>query len=373
MQSVYDEKNRCSGCGACKAACPCGAIGMKPDDEGFRYPAIDRAACIDCGACRAVCPYRSDDFCKEAGEPVFYAARHKDPDVLAASTSGGAFTAVSDFFLEHGGVVYGADFDDAFDVVHRRAETASARDRFRVSKYVQSRTDEAYADAVRDLHAGRTVPFTGTPCQTAGIRALARHENLSGDLHTCDLICHSIPSPAIWTAYKRLVEEEQGGRLTDLVFRSKELAWNRRNTYRTFRFRTTASDDWVYDKRFYVLFFKYGCIARRSCYACPFADTRRASDVTIADYWGIEKYLPEFRDPLGISLVTINSPKGAALLDFLGREMEMRRRPACEQLAEQPRLSGPEPLPPYMDAFWEDFRREGLSYVLAKKYGDGMR
>lgn len=367
MNSPFDSKEKCSGCGACGAACPRDAIVMKPDEEGFLYPSVDSAFCIDCRICLRVCPFQNENRFKEPRSPSFYAAKHKDGNILRESTSGGAFTALSDFILRQGGVVYGAAFDANFRVVHGRAETDEECARFRVSKYVQSRTIEAYSAVVDDLRVGRLVLFTGTPCQTAGLRGLTGSLKAGGKLYTCDVICHSIPSPLIWEEYKKLLERENGGRLTDVRFRSKKQPWTRKNSNKTFEFRTSASLDRKSDERFYALFFGAGIIMRRSCFACPFTDIFRASDITIADYWGIEKYMPEFYDPLGVSLIMTNSAEGEKLIEAARNDLIVRGRPPEESLREQKRLSEPSSLSPLMEDFWKDFHLHGFEYTV-KKY-----
>lgn len=368
MKSVYVEKKFCCGCGACKEACPSGAITMKPDDEGFLYPEIDTAECFDCKNCIAVCPMLWHKRLKSEEPSGFYSAKHKSREVLEQSASGGAFTAISDVVLNDSGVVYGADFDDDFGVIHRRADTPEKRDAFRKSKYVQSVTHEAYCDAVRDLREGRTVLFTGTPCQTAGLRGLMRKKVYPSKLYTCDIICHSIPSPLIWKEFLSVLESETGDKIAEVYFRSKLRDWTRENMNSGFHYRTAGSDEQVFDRRFLDLFIKAGTIARPSCHACPFCDVRRASDITIADYMGIEKYTPELYDAKGVSLVMANSPKGEYLLDRSREAMDFIERPPVESLNEQERLRKPLPQPLSREAFWRDYREKGLAFVLSERY-----
>ncbi len=340
---------------------------MIADEEGFLYPDIQQEQCVDCGVCKVRCPFAKEGHFKESGLASFYVARHRSREVLEQSTSGGAFTAVSDVVLRQGGVVYGADYDETFRVIHKRATTAAQRDRMRISKYVQSDMGDTFIQVKADLQSGRKVLFTGTPCQAAGLRSFLQGSPLLANLYVCDLICHSIPSPYIWEAYKKLLEEENFGKLTHVQFRSKKDGWNRANSNKGFLFSLDDETVLREDDRFYQLFFKVKAITRPSCSCCRFTDVQRASDVTIADYWGIEKYRPDWFDSLGVSLVMVNSEQGGALLKQCREDLLFEERPAAESLREQQRLSRPGALPLERERFWEDFRRFGLEYVL-KKY-----
>ena len=366
MKSVYLKKEDCCGCSACYNICAKHAITMKPDEEGFLYPKINRSLCVDCGRCTAICPLIHERNYKEDSTPRFYVARHKSQEVLWQSTSGGAFTAISDAILRQSGVIYGADYDEDFRVFHQRAETPEQRDRMRISKYVQSDMRDTYTQIKVDLKKERMVLFTGTPCQAAGLRGFMGNTPLLDRLYICDIICHSIPSPLIWEDYKRLLEREQGGRIISVQFRSKKDGWSRANSNKGFLFTTDRSSEIQEDDRFYHLFFKSGAITRPSCSQCRFTDIHRASDVTIADYWGIEKYSPEWFDPLGVSVILVNSEKGIVLFDRCRQDLVGEERPQEESLKEQKRLSEPSKLPKNRSLFWEDYKRFGLEYVIGK-------
>lgn len=373
MKSVYVRKEDCCGCSACYNACATKAITMNPDEEGFLYPHIDQSRCVDCGGCTAICPVTYDGHYKESAAPRFYVARHKSQDVLWKSTSGGAFTAISDAVLRQNGVIYGADYDEEFRVMHQRAETPAQRDRMRISKYVQSDMGDTYTRIEADLKEGRVVLFTGTPCQAAGLRGFIGNSQLAARLYNCDVICHSIPSPLIWEEYKHLLEREKGGKLVHVQFRSKKHGWSRKNSNKGFLFTTDQSSVEQEDDRFYKLFFQVGAITRSSCSECRFTDIHRASDLTIADYWGIEKYSPEWFDPLGVSVILVNSKKGAALFEQCRQELIWEERPQEESLNEQRRLSEPSPCPENRNLFWEDYKRLGFKYVIEDKSNKYVR
>lgn len=366
MESVYDTRYNCTGCGACRALCPVGAIGMEPDSEGFLYPAIDTGLCIDCGRCADACPLRRENSYRHAEMPAFYVARHRDEAVLRQSTSGGMFTALSDVVLDMGGAVYGADFDENLRVVHKRATSRPGRDAMRFSKYVQSDLGSTHEKIEADLRAGMPVLFTGTPCQNAGMRAFFEGSSLTDRLYLCDLICHSIPSPRIWEDYKALLEAECGGRLTHVQFRSKRHDWTRKNSNKGFLYSVEGDTDLREDSRFYSLFIHANSIVRPSCYACRFTRARRVSDITIADYWGIEQFAPAWYDPLGVSVALVNTTKGRELLDACAKALLYEQRPAEESLSQQKRLSEPAREPADRAGFWQAYDEKGLGHAIAQ-------
>lgn len=337
---------------------------MEADEEGFLYPLINQDLCRDCNECLEVCPILKEGHFKEEIKPDFYVAKHKDKDVLKKSTSGGAFTALSDLILDQGGGVYGVDFDNNFKVMHKRADTYEGRNRMRISKYVQSDLGSIFKELYKDLEDGRKVLFTGTPCQTAGLRGYLGGSPYIKNLYICDLICYGIPSPKVWENYKTLLEKEQGGALTDIQFRSKKVDWNRDNSNRSFFFQTSSNDEIHNDERYYKLFFGIKTIMRPACEHCRFTDIYRASDITIADYWGIEKYAPEWMDKLGVSFILTNTAKGAKLLYAAKETMDYDKRPASESLNEQDRLSKPVLFPDTRDQFWEDYKNKGFEYII---------
>lgn len=362
--TVFDSKKQCCGCGACASVCPVGAIGMQADEEGFLYPSVDEARCIGCGACRDVCHLRPENEPPYHPVPRFYVARHRDEAVVRHSASGGAFTALSDAVLARGGVVYGAVFDEKLGVRHARAETREQRDLMCGSKYVQSELGETYTQAWKDLQRGREVLFTGTPCQIAGLRAALGKEY--NDLICCDLICHSVSSPAAWQEYLRLLERETGGKVTSVNFRDKTLGWQRASTFKGFGYHVDGGEV-RFDDRYYKLFFGWKVVARPSCSVCRYARVERCSDITIADYWGVEKYASEWVDHFGVSFLMTSTEKGEALLRACGASLRYEQRDPAEQIAENHRLRGPMGIPEEeRAAFWNDYRANGFAAALGK-------
>lgn len=352
---VQALRENCSGCGVCSALCPAHAITMQPDEEGFLTPSINESLCTCCNICRAVCPMTKSGHEKGLSEPDFFVATHSSSEVLSHSTSGGAFTALSDAVLSRDGVIYGADFDESLTVCHKRAETAEQRDRMRFSKYVQSQIHDVFPSIKKDLDDGRLVLFTGTPCQTAAIRTLFGYPD---NLILCDLVCHGVPSPLLWKKYLEALAQEQGRSVTWASFRTKVNGWFR-GQYQIY-YHVAGKDELFEDTRFFELYLRGRYLLRPSCHACPYADTHRAADLTIADYWGIEKYSKEWCDRRGVSLILVHTQKGARLLESC-TDLPHERRSPSEALNEQKRLSGPVSAPDDRELFWSVFRERGFA------------
>ena len=366
MNVLFSDPASCCGCGACAAVCPSGALQMTADAEGFLYPTLSPQLCLDCGRCRTCCPLQAEDYARAAKAEAFFLVKHCAPAVLSASTSGGAFTALSDALLARGGTVYGAVFDKALRVHHTRAVTAAERDAMRISKYVQSDLSSVYQPLREDLRQGKPVLFSGTPCQNAAIRCSCADlpQKAREQLFLCDIICHSVPSPLFWEDYQQLLAAEAGAPLVWARFRGKDIPWSRANSNRGFAYRVAGENAIRKDDRFYRLYLS-GLPARPSCYCCPYTDLRRSGDVTIADYWGLEEQDPASYDPRGVSLLLVNTAQGAMLLQTASSWLLRQQRPAAEALAAQQRLREPLARPNQRAAFWQDYQMHGLAYCFA--------
>ena len=253
-------------------------------------------------------------------EPKFYVAHNNDEATIKKSASGGAFSALSNYVLKQQGVIYGVVLDEALNIRHSRATTVAERDKMCSSKYVQSRIGATYKLAKHDLEAGKTVLFTGTSCQIAGLKAFLG--KAYPKLYLCDLMCHSVPSPLIWQEYLQALAGENGQRVTYVNFRDKTKGWQRASTLKGFAY---AGDDGKLkeDNRFYKLFFREKLISRLSCATCKYVRVQRVSDIIIADYWGVEKYLSDWVDYYGVSFIMTSTEKGQQLLE------------ACQQKTKQ--------------------------------------
>lgn len=317
MISITD-KHDCSGCGACAQACPKGCITMREDGEGFLYPEVDKAKCVDCGLCERVCPLLKQ---AEQREPLqVLGVKNRDRQDRMASSSGGVFIALARRTIACGGVVFGTVFDDDWQVRHTSADTLGGVRAMMGSKYVQSRIGETYREAAACLKAGRKVMFVGTPCQTAGLRSYLR-KDYEG-LLAVDILCHGVPSPAVWRSYLKETFECKDGctKITSVCFRDKQKeGWARYNV--VVRGVTAGGEGAerelsaaVYVDNPFMKGFMADAYLRPSCHRCRCKHGASGSDLIIADYWGARFAVPDFADDSGVSLVLVNTDKGREAL-----------------------------------------------------------
>ncbi len=310
---IIDPIN-CSGCYACASACPKGCITMKADSEGFLYPVVDEKLCIDCGLCKKVCPISSPiDSEKCENDCTAYAAYSKNDEIRINSSSGGVFTEIADWVIKHGGVVFGAAFDSDFNVKHIFVEKTEELFKLRGSKYVQSSIGNAYKEAENFLKEGRLVLFSGTPCQIGGLYSYLSKEY--DNLITQDIICHGTPSPALWSKYLNFIEKQNGAKVKEFSFRNKKNGWKAFSVHICLENNEIITTPHIQD--IYMKGFLKDLCLRPSCYSCSFRHKVRASDITIADFWGIENVFPHINADKGVSLVIVNSPKANKLFNEL--------------------------------------------------------
>lgn len=321
---VLTESNDCCGCWSCVTVCPQQCIAMKEDTEGFLYPDIDERICVNCGLCEKVCPVIHQ---KEERKPLkVYAAKNKDEEIRLNSSSGGVFSLLAEKILNEKGVVFGAKFNENWEVVHAHCESMEGLADFRGSKYVQSRIENTFNEAKEFLNQRRKVLFTGTPCQIAGLKLFLRKED--ENLITVDFVCHGVPSPKVWSLYLNsiIAPKRNNGEnsilsslkekpvITSVSFRDKKKGWKKFG-FVVRKSACKADEDTVLlsetlDVNLYMKGFLKDLYLRPSCHACPTKCFKSGSDITIADYWGIQNVLPEFDDDKGVSLVMINNSKG---------------------------------------------------------------
>ena len=348
----------CCGCTACANICPHGAIEMKPDALGFKYPKVDKLKCTECGLCEKVCAFNDNYDTALNIKPLVFGARHKNIDEVMASRSGGAFVAISDYVLNHGGVVYGAGYDENFRVVHKRAVNKQQRDEFRGSKYVQSDLDGIFRQVRDDLRDGLIVLFTGTPCQTSGLNSFIGSK-LRKNLILVDIICHGVPGPYIWRDYLVYLERKRGKKIVNVNFRDKKrYGWSAHVESVLYEGDTSYTSYTSYTSTFYqhIMF-------RESCYNCKFCNTIRPSDITLADFWGWQKSNPKFNaDDKGANLILVNTENGRNIWCIVKENMNTFEVELENCL--QPNLKKPSFKNEKYDSFVSDYQHNGIEYVL---------
>ncbi len=349
MINIQDKKD-CCGCNACVQRCPKQSITMQKDSESFLYPNVDEETCINCGLCEKVCPVINQS---KARLPIeVYAAKNPDEEIRMQSSSGGVFTMLAERVIDNGGVVFGAAFNENWEVEHQYTETKDGLIAFRGSKYVQSRIGETFKLAEAFLKQGREVLFSGTPCQIAALRLFLRREY--ENLLTVDFICHGVPSPGVFRTYLKeekqkfarwcekntvslcpthsvskrdsLNEDDNAVKIESISFRDKRLGWKK------YSFALVLSKALAAGERNSVSLsdslrenpFLRGFLAdlylRPSCHACPTKELKSGSDITIGDYWRIHELMPELDDDKGISAILVNTNKGKQKFDSISAD-----------------------------------------------------
>ena len=320
MVALFNDKSACTGCHSCYNICPQKAINMVADEEGFLYPKIDSKKCVDCNLCRSVCAIHEKKDILKKSHLEAYAAVAQDKTIQQKSSSGGIFSLMAGSILHQNGVVIGARLADDFQsVLHCAVEKPEDLELLRGSKYVQSEIGSIYRQVEQYLKQGRPVYFSGTPCQVDGLYRYLRTDY--PQLYTQDLICHGVPSPLAWRKYIQEKQKCYGATVTSAFFRSKRNDWYDYSMLLQFDNGQEYCD--TLRKDAFLSGFLSNIFLRPSCYNCRFKQVERAADITLADFWGIQKVYPELSDDCGTSLVLIHSEKGQALFNTIQSEAKI--------------------------------------------------
>ncbi len=322
IRAVDSEK--CCGCGACASVCPEKCITFAADGEDFLCPSVDAKKCVGCNACERVCPMLSEPEKNTAVRA--FAVINTDKEVRMKSSSGGVFGLLAEYVLAHGGAVFGAAFDKDFAVRHICALNADELPLLFGSKYVQSDTTGLFETVKQFLDSDRQVLFSGTPCQVSGLKkSLGKNYP---NLLTVELVCHGVPSPAAWQKYLDFTKKKYSAEPCSVNFRSKVSGWKKFSVEILFKNGKTMREG-VADN-LYMKAFLRNLSLRPSCYNCPFKGLERVSDITLADFWGVEHVCPNMDDGLGTSLVLVNSKRGLSSFEKLGSRVRVTEIDASE-------------------------------------------
>lgn len=356
--------DHCSGCGYCQQICPVNAIEMRPDAHGFMHPNVELTKCVQCGKCLNECPYENKE--KENKEiedypQSIFAAWSRDKDVVANSSSGGMFFELAKKTIQEGGVVYGAAFDEDFSLVHRRIDRIEDIKPLMGSKYVQSNAFISFESVIDDIEAGKKVLFVGTPCQISALRKLLDKNKNKNNILLVDFVCHGVPSQMLLKDYFQYTETYFNSKIKEYIPRSKIRGWGHHellifnNGKKEYRHPISQS----YRQLFYSI-----CTLRTSCYNCPFTDFNRPGDLTIADYWGIEKKQPELYRKEGVSMLLVNSEKGRTFIDSMDTIVLSETTKDTIIKEKQPHLYHPVKKPDIYEKFWDEYKRNGWRYII---------
>lgn len=366
---VVDDKRNCTGCTACKSICPRDAISMVSDNEGFLYPHVNNDLCINCGLCDSVCPLpkrdKQDNVCSSLDA---YVAHYGNSDELwYESSSGGVFTAITEYVIENNGIVYGAAYNKEWKVEHCSATSLTDALAFRGSKYVQSELNDTFREIKSYLLAGRLVLFSGTPCQVAGLKSYLKKD--WNNLITVDLLCHCIPSPRLFKDYINYIQKRYKKRISRINMKDKTLGWNSFQTPRIY-FEDGSSIFNIEDSKLWETIFYSHIAVRPSCYSCRFSNLNRVGDITIGDYWGVEKYHPEYSVPNGASIMLINSRRGQEAFEGFSNRLKyeitdpIKGLPSSLVYAVSPH--------PKRSQFWLDYEKMSFTQICNRYFGLGL-
>lgn len=307
---MIKTNKECCGCGLCTSVCPKQCIKLEYDDQGFKYPVVNKEICINCSVCYKKCIIFNKVTLNK--EQKFYVARALDENILMSSSSGGMFSVLADYVIENFGVVYGACFDNEFNVVHRSARTFSEVSGMKGSKYVQSDICDIFVRIENDLKNDKIVLFSGTPCQAAAISAFLNYKKVVTDrLILIDVICHGVCSEYVWRDYISFIKSRYGKKIKCINMRYKI------GTYGYCMKIDTDSCEYIKvgGRDPYIKLFQKNLILRKSCLSCKYKSMDRISDITIGDFRNHKKNFSEFFDSKGCSSVIVNTKKGEKLFD----------------------------------------------------------
>lgn len=252
-----------------------------------------------------------------------YACYNKDKDVRLSSSSGAVFSSLAEYVLSKSGVVYGvAMSEDCYSAEFVEVTDSEGLIKLQGSKYLQAKVGNTFKKVKADLQAGKIVLFTGTGCQINGLKSFLGKDY--DKLICMDVICHGTPSPALWRMYVEYQERKFGGKLKGISFRCKDNGWTGFGMNEVLKGGGLAKKIYIpKDKDSYMQMFLRDYCLRPSCYVC-LAKKEKMSDITIADFWGIEGVAPEMNDGMGTSLVLIRTKKGQEVFDYVANQMKLK-------------------------------------------------
>lgn len=368
------DRHNCTSCGACAAVCPVKAISMERDDQGAYYPHV-QDNCIHCYKCERACPVLSPIEPAGAIWPKAYVVKNSDREALKKSASGGVFALLAQWAFQKGGWIYGAAWTKELHVEILPAENPQQIAGMHGSKYVYSHSCQAYLHAAQQLKEGRTVVFTGLPCQIAALYGVLGGKDLS-NLYTVEIVCHGAGSEAVFDAYLEQQKQQRGTALWGINHTCKKRPWtNLIRKYLEYRWADGTVTYGDYSRDSYLSLYMHSICLNQVCYECPFAKVPRKADITIGDFMGygvVKQRKTPGKD--GVSALWANTRKGAQLVE----ELQKAGKSLWEECSLEEcmifnhGLWKPAAQPAARKAFFQDFKT--MSYdQLAKQYAGGWK
>lgn len=378
MIEITDKKS-CMGCGSCTEICPVDCIPLFKDEEGFLYPKIDYDVCISCPLCDRVCPITDKlpedakviPFIEKADlpryiEPLVYASYSKNHDIRVDSTSGGIFSELALKMFNEGGYVGGAVYNHDLSVSHILTNDSEKLIDIRSSKYVLSSTDKLYPDVKERLRNGDQVLVCGAPCQIVGLYAFLKKDY--PNLLTCDFVCKGVNSPLVFEKYIKWLEDKYQSKAVKIKAKDKTEGWHK------FSMRVEFENGKSYVKNrykdpFFVGYLQTELFTMPACFSCQFKGVSQKSDITLADFWGIETIDKSMDQDLGTSLVILNSDKGVKYFESISESIVSKQFTMADALPGNTAIysSEKEGDPELRKEFYRDLEKRSFDFMI-KKY-----